>query len=257
MKPFTQAIRPKIIPLIGSASIWLVTLGLAVLLFLVGQSLMNRIQATAEWAEMGQTAIPPQTGPQAIPHLPDLGDPSWPDRPAPINPATKTRLTYEEMFQEIAGRYGLDWRLLAEVAYQESRLNPLAIGRDNDLGLMQVIPSTWNEWAPQVGVNDPFDPYSNALVGAAYLAYVRDFARLRGHPEPHWMLIGYNWGPDNLARLFAGNGDWAQVPARQRSYALQILQAVSTQSNRWQIQSAAETSISSTLLAPIAAGGLD
>jgi soluble lytic murein transglycosylase-like protein len=257
MKRFTQAIHPKIIPLIGSTSIWLVTLGLAILLLLVGQSLMNRIQATVEWAKMGQTAIPPQTDPQAIPHLPDLGDPAWPDRPAPVNPVTKTRLTYEEMFQEIAERYGLDWRLLAEVAYQESRLNPLVLGKDNDMGLMQIIPSTWNEWAPKVGVTDPFDPYSNVLVGAAYLAYVREYAMARGYAEPHWMLIGYNWGPDNLAKLFASNGDWAQVPARQRSYALQILQAVSTQSNRWQTQAAAETSISSASLAPIATGRPD
>ena len=250
MKRFTQAIRPKIIPLIGSASIWLVTLSLAVLLFLVGQSLMNRIQATVEWAEMGQTAIPPQTGPHAIPHLPDLGDPSWPDRPVPINPVTKTRLTYEEMFQEIAGRYGLDWRLLAEVAYQESRLNPLALGKDNDMGLMQIIPSTWNEWAPKVGVTDPFDPYSNVLVGAAYLAYVREFAMVRGHPEPQWMLIGYNWGPDNLAKLFAANGNWAQVPARTRNYTLKILQSVSNNSSRLQAQLKAEAYVSAAAITP-------
>ena len=71
------------------------------------------------------------------------------------------------------------------------------------------------------------------------------------------MLIGYNWGPDNLGKLFAGNGDWAQVPARPRGYAVQILQAVSTKSNRWQIQSTAEAPISSASLAPLADGGLD
>lgn len=134
-------------------------------------------------------------------------------------------MSYEEMFQEIAPQYGLDWRLLAAQAYQESRLDHLAIGRDSDMGLMQIIPTTWDEWAPQVGASDPFDPYSNVQVAAAYLAYLRDYCRARGYSDERWMLAAYNWGPDNIRRVFDSSGDWEQVPERTRRYAMTILQA--------------------------------
>ena len=144
-------------------------------------------------------------------------------------------MSYEEIFKEIAPQYGLDWRLLAEIAYQESRMDRFALGKDNDMGLMQIIPSTWSEWAPKVGVSDPYDPYSNVLVAAAYLAYIRDYARSRGYTEEYWMLVGYNWGPNNLSELF--DYKQVQIPDRQDRYATDILRAVSAGSARWQAYS--------------------
>lgn len=149
-------------------------------------------------------------------------------------PQTNATASYEEMFKATAAQYNLDWRVLAELAYQESRMNPLAVGRDNDMGLMQIIPTTWSRWAPQVGVTDPFDPYSNIQVGAAYLAYARDVAQAHGYTQDYWMLIGYNWGTTNLDRLLAQNGTWAQVPLKQQYYALTILQAAQSPAPRWQ-----------------------
>jgi archaellum component FlaF (FlaF/FlaG flagellin family) len=70
----------------------------------------------------------------------------------------KSRMTYEQMFQEIAFKYHLDQYVLEAVAYQESQMNYLAVGQAMDMGMMQVIPATWNEWAPKVNVYDPFDP---------------------------------------------------------------------------------------------------
>lgn len=153
----------------------------------------------------------------------------------------KAEMTYEEMFQEIAPQYGLDWRLLAELSYQESRMNPLALGKDFDMGMMQIIPSTWNEWAPKVGVTDPYDPYSNIQVGAAYLAYVRDYSRARGYTEEYWALVGYNWGPDNLRQIFENQGSFEDVPEKQRRYALAILQARGQAQERWKMVVEAST----------------
>src|SRR5690606_21801986 len=98
--------------------------------------------------------------------------------PAAVEPirapaAAQPALTYGQMFQEIALQYDLDWRLLAAQAYVETGLDALALGNDGDMGLMQVLPSTWREWAPAVGAKDPFDAYSNTLVASAYLDYVR------------------------------------------------------------------------------------
>ena len=78
-------------------------------------------------------------------------------------------MPYEEIFRSIAAEYNLDWHLLVEQAYRESRFDPLAVGKANDLGLMQVLPATWDEWAPKVGVYDPFDPASNVRVAGAPL----------------------------------------------------------------------------------------
>lgn len=133
-------------------------------------------------------------------------------------------ITYEQMFQEIAAEYDLDWRLLARQAYRESGLNPKAVGLANDMGLMQILPSTWEEWAPRLGVSDPFDPYSNVLVGAAYLDFCRDYFSELGYTDPHWMLVAYNWGPYNLDQHLRNGGDWNQVPTLSRQYALDILQ---------------------------------
>jgi hypothetical protein len=134
-------------------------------------------------------------------------------------------LTYEEIFKEVAQAYDLDWRLLAEQAYQESRLDPLAIGVSNEIGLMQILPSTWIEWAPKVGVSDPFDPYSNVLVAAAYLVFLREYFSTLGYADEVWMVAAYNWGPDNLRQLLEDNGGWAQVPPKTRRYTLDILHA--------------------------------
>jgi soluble lytic murein transglycosylase-like protein len=147
--------------------------------------------------------------------------------PTPLPEERELEMSYEAMFQEIASQHGLDWRVLEAVAYHESRMNYLALGQASDMGLMQVIPSTWNQWAPKVGVYDPYDPYSNISVGAAYLAYVRDFCAQRGHTEPHWMLVAYNWGPQRVGDLFARGGRWEEVPAPQRRYALGILEMAS------------------------------
>jgi hypothetical protein len=134
-------------------------------------------------------------------------------------------MSYEAMFKEVAQDYDLDWRMLAEQAYQESRLDPWNLGDKREIGLMQIMPATWNEWAPKVGATDPWDPYSNVLVAAAYLDYLKGYCSDVGYPGDECMLVAYNWGPHNLRQLADNGGDWGQVPAKVRHYAYSILQA--------------------------------
>ena len=119
------------------------------------------------------------------------------------------------------------------MAYKESSLNRLAVGKDGDMGLMQILPSTWEEFAPQVGVSDPFDPVSNVQVGAAYLAYLRDKLIARGYPEEYWALVAYNWGPNNVARLLQEDGNWGGIPMMRQDYAYQIIEQITTPSADW------------------------
>jgi membrane-bound lytic murein transglycosylase F len=220
-------------PFIGPWLTSLLTVGLVALLLVGFQLMMNYWRTSARRSMAGEPLQAEQEaghkqgnfklGPFELPL--ESAEPELP----------KAEMTYEEMFQEIAPQYGLDWRLLAELAYQESRMNPLALGKDFDMGMMQIIPSTWNEWAPKVGVTDPYDPYSNIQVGAAYLAYVRDYSQARGYSEEYWALVGYNWGPDNLRKIFENQGGFEDVPEKQRRYALAILQARGQAQDRWKM----------------------
>jgi len=135
-------------------------------------------------------------------------------------------LTYSEMFQEIGELYGMDWRQLVAHAHRESRLDPNARGGSGEYGLMQILPSTWDEWAPLVQVSDPWDPYSNILVGAAYYSYIHSYFSDLGYADPQWSLAAYNWGPERTLNLLDSGAGWFALPLTQRMYVADILISV-------------------------------
>ena len=160
----------------------------------------------------------------------------FPPQHQPTKPQlTQDAITYEAMFREIGQKYNLDWRILACQAYYESEFDPYAVGVNHDAGLMQILPGTWEEWAPRVGVTDPHDPYSNVLVAAAYLAFLRDYFAERDYPGEHWMLVAYNWGPYNLQQFLDNGGRWTDVPEARRRYASNILRSASDAPPGWEV----------------------
>lgn len=142
--------------------------------------------------------------------------------------AAQTTMTYAQMFQAVAQRYDLNWRMLAAQAYIESSFDPLALGSHGDLGLMQIRPSTWQEWAPTVTAADPFDSYSNVMVAAVYLDYLRTTLTKQGRPEREWMLVAYNWGPDKVLQHLANGGRWEDLAPERRRYAEEVLRLAET-----------------------------
>ena len=146
---------------------------------------------------------------------------------APAN-ASNSNLTYGQMFKEVASQFDLDWRVLAAQAYLESGFDSLALSGQGDMGLMQIRPGTWNEWAPTVDASDPFDSYSNVLVGAAYLNYLREQLSARGLSQQGWMLVAYNWGPEKVFSHIAAGGSWESLDAERRQYADDILRIAAT-----------------------------
>lgn len=139
-------------------------------------------------------------------------------------PPTQDPASYRALFEQVGQRYGIDWRLLAALAFRESRLNPHALGRDGDMGLMQIIPRTWAAFAPATVADIPFDPQANVEVAARYLLYLQAYLNRLGHGELYWVLVAYNWGPDNVRRLVQTGGEWHDVPARQQQYVADILE---------------------------------
>ncbi len=98
---------------------------------------------------------------------------------------------YAELFQAAGAKYGVDPRLLAAVAKQESSYNPNAVSAAGAKGLMQLMPAT----ARSLGVSDPLDP-EQAVAGAAKL--LRDLLREFGSTE--LALAAYNAGPGAVKR---------------------------------------------------------
>ncbi|MBZ5725581.1 MAG: lytic transglycosylase domain-containing protein [Acidobacteriia bacterium] len=78
-------------------------------------------------------------------------------------------------------------KLLRAVIEQESALRPCAVSVKGAQGLMQLMPST----AEQFGVHDPFDPKENIEAGAKYLKQLLD--KYKG--DIAQALGAYNSGP--------------------------------------------------------------
>ncbi len=98
---------------------------------------------------------------------------------------------------------GLDWRLIAAVAYHESQWEPEATSPTGVRGIMMLTEET----ADHLGLSNRLDPRESIIAGARYLNTLKD---LQGNhvqePDRTWLaLASYNIGPGhfNAARTLA------------------------------------------------------
>jgi membrane-bound lytic murein transglycosylase F len=103
---------------------------------------------------------------------------------------------FRPLFEEVALAYGLDWRFLAAVSYQESLWDPTAVSATGVRGLMMLTNAT----AQSLGVADRTDPRESMDGGARYVLQMLD--RLPDEitePDRTWMaLASYNVGLGHL-----------------------------------------------------------
>ena len=111
---------------------------------------------------------------------------------------------YRPMFQNAQLATGIDWRLLAALAYQESQWNPLATSPTGVRGMMMLTEDT----ADELGVGNRLDPAQSISAGAQYLADLRNALSTEiAEPDRLWLaLAAYNLGLGHLkaARYIAG-----------------------------------------------------
>jgi membrane-bound lytic murein transglycosylase F len=110
---------------------------------------------------------------------------------------------YQKYFKEAAVEYGLDWKLVAAQAYQESHWNPRAKSFTGVRGLMMLTQKT----ARDLGVKNRLDPQQSIYAGTQYLASLHQRIEV-DVPEPDrtfMALAAYNvgWGHLKDARTLA------------------------------------------------------
>jgi membrane-bound lytic murein transglycosylase F len=82
---------------------------------------------------------------------------------------------YDDLFRKYSSRIPWDWRLLAAVAYVESRFDPFVESHKGARGLMQLMPST----AERFGCPEELtgDPETSVIAGANLLSYLQQTLR--------------------------------------------------------------------------------
>lgn len=103
---------------------------------------------------------------------------------------------YQSLFERAGTEYGIDWRVLAAIGYQESYWDPKAVSPTGVRGLMMLTEDT----ARHMGVHDRLNPAASIDGGARYIKQMID--RLPESvvgPDRLWLaLAAYNIGIAHL-----------------------------------------------------------
>jgi soluble lytic murein transglycosylase-like protein len=127
---------------------------------------------------------------------------------------------WRPMIEEASTRFGIPTSWIERVMRAESRgyttLNGRPIrSRTGAMGLMQLMPSTWNEMRARLGLGgNPDDPHENILAGTCFLRLMYDRF---GYPG---LFAAYNAGPGAYAAWLAGN---RKLPGETAAYLRMVV----------------------------------
>ncbi|RWQ37071.1 MAG: lytic transglycosylase domain-containing protein [Mesorhizobium sp.] len=122
---------------------------------------------------------------------------------------------FADHIAEASQRFRIPEAWIRAVLDAESAQDIGAVSSAGAMGLMQIMPATWNELrVPYRLGDDPFDPRDNILAGTAYLR-----AMLDRYGNVGAMLAAYNAGPGRYDEyLSAGR----PLPAETRDYVAKL-----------------------------------
>ncbi len=134
------------------------------------------------------------------------------DRPSSVPSTPDPWATY---IAEAAKRFAVPERWIRAVMAVESVGDPAARSPKGAIGLMQVMPATWDELRAKHHLgSDPWQPRDNILAGTAYLRAMHD-----RYGSVAAMLAAYNAGP---ARYDAHLATGRALPAETIGYVAKI-----------------------------------
>ena len=108
-----------------------------------------------------------------------------------------TRISsYDAIFKREAEKIGWDWRLMASIAYQESKFNPNALSFGGAYGMMQFMPNT----GPHYGVYPDSPPEVQIAGGARKMAADEKFwSHIPDeHQRKKFAIASYNAGRGHI-----------------------------------------------------------
>lgn len=118
--------------------------------------------------------------------------------PALSNAKTSSADPWSAHIREAAKRFAIPERLLRAVMQVESVGDVHAVSSKGAMGLMQIMPATWEELRIKHHLgDDPYQPHDNILAGAAYLREMLDRFGRGG------FLAAYNAGPGHYEEHLA------------------------------------------------------
>jgi len=118
------------------------------------------------------------------------------DAEAFLNKTSSVLPKYRSLFEEAAALTGIEWQLLAAMAYRESHWNPLATSYTKVRGMMMLTEDT----ADRMKVSNRLDARESIMAGARYLQLLKEQLPLRiDEPDRTWFaLAAYNQGMGHL-----------------------------------------------------------
>lgn len=117
---------------------------------------------------------------------------------------------YDGLIARQSNIYRLDPDLVWSIIYEETYFRPWKMGKDGEIGLMQVTPGVGRDWAAETGMrelerqmaSEPAsllrDPERNVQIGCWYLEKFYDQYRDTPDAEAR-MIAAYNAGPSRAA----------------------------------------------------------
>lgn len=129
---------------------------------------------------------------------------------------------YQPHIAEASQRFGIPESWVRAVIMAESNGDRRALSPKGAMGLMQLMPDTWDELRDQYGLSaDPHQPRANILAGTAYLKAMHDRF---GYPG---LFAAYNAGPGRYDELLRTG---RPLPRETRAYVARIEEMLSDRS---------------------------
>jgi soluble lytic murein transglycosylase-like protein len=101
---------------------------------------------------------------------------------------------YQPVIIDAAHRFAIPAHWIRAVMVAESAADPQAVSPKGAMGLMQIMPDTWDNLRSRHGLGlDPFAPANNIMAGTAYLREMFD-----RYGSVALMLAAYNAGPGRV-----------------------------------------------------------
>lgn len=134
---------------------------------------------------------------------------------------------HHSLVEKYANEYSVPIELVFAIIKVESNFETDVVSSAGALGLMQMLPSTYEWLASRLG-DEPnedllYDPETNIRYGTYYLQYL--YARFGTWEKA---IIAYNWGEGNFSNFINENGytdgDYDSIPIKEtRNYVKKVI----------------------------------